>query len=59
MPHDGIWKEILNGDAKIYGGSGMGNMGGVDTTPVTWHGRPVSLNVTLPPLGALFFKSPG
>lgn len=52
-----FWQEILNGDAKEYGGSGMGNMGGVEGSQVPFHGRPYSLDLTLPPLSALFFKS--
>jgi len=59
VPREGHWMEVMNSDAPMYGGSGLGNMGGVDTAPVAWHGRPVSLNITLPPLGAVFFKSPG
>lgn len=58
MPRKGLWKEILNSDAKDYGGSGQGNLGGVETVPVPLHGRPCSVTVTLPPLGAVFFKSP-
>jgi 1,4-alpha-glucan branching enzyme len=57
VPREGWWRELLNSDAPLYGGSGMGNMGGLETVPLPWHGRPVSLNVTLPPLGAVFFKS--
>ncbi len=49
--------EILNSDAPLYGGSGQGNLGGVDTDPVAWHGHPQSLVVTLPPLAVVVFKS--
>ena len=56
VPLDGFWKEVLNSDAPLYGGSGQGNMGGVEAAPVAAHGRPFSLNVTLPPLGAVVFK---
>jgi 1,4-alpha-glucan branching enzyme len=55
----GYWREVLNSDAKEYGGSGHGNLGGVEATPVPHHGRPYSLNLTLPPLGAVFLKSEG
>jgi len=58
VPLNGFWTEILNSDAEMYGGSGQGNLGGLETVPIAWHGRPVSLNVTLPPLGVVFFKSP-
>ncbi len=56
VPEEGFWEEILNSDAPIYGGSGQGNMGGVEATPVSFHGLPCSLNLTLPPLGAVYFK---
>lgn len=59
VPRGGFWQEILNSDAREYGGSGHGNLGGVEATPVPWHGRFHSLNLTLPPLAALFFKSTG
>jgi len=58
-PRGGYWREFLNSDAKEYGGSGHGNLGGVEATPVPHHGRPYSLNLTLPPLGAVFLKSEG
>lgn len=56
VPRPGYWQEILNSDAKEYGGSGHGNMGGIETSPIPYHGRPCSLNLTLPPLGAIFLK---
>jgi 1,4-alpha-glucan branching enzyme len=56
-PRGGYWKEILNGDAADYNGSGMGNAGGVEASGAGIHGRPNSLTITLPPLAAVFFKS--
>jgi len=56
VPGGGFWREVLNGDAPLYGGSGQGNMGGVDATPLPLHGRAWSLNMTLPPLAALVFR---
>ncbi|HEX6963128.1 MAG TPA: 1,4-alpha-glucan branching protein GlgB [Lacipirellula sp.] len=56
-PRGGYWREILNSDASEHGGSGHGNMGGVEAAPVPQHGRMHSLNLTLPPLGAVFLKS--
>jgi len=53
---EGRWKEILNSDAPLYGGSGQGNEGCLETAPLPIHGRPFSLNMTLPPLGVLVFK---
>jgi 1,4-alpha-glucan branching enzyme len=52
----GFWKEVLNSDAAIYGGSGIGNLGGVSTTATSAHGRPQSLLLTLPPLSAVFLR---
>jgi len=57
VPRGGHWKEVLNSDAEIYGGSGQGNLGGVDAVSRAFHGRPFSLEVTLPPLSAVVFKS--
>jgi 1,4-alpha-glucan branching enzyme len=59
VPRGGFWKEVLNSDAGIYGGSGHGNFGGVEATPVPAHGKYHSLSLTLPPLGVLFLKSEG
>ena len=56
MPCGGDWKELLNSDATLYGGSGQGNIGGASASPVPMHGRPHSLNLTLPPLATLVFK---
>ena len=56
VPTDGYWKELLNSDASEYGGSGMGNMGGAEALSVSTHGRPYSLRLTLPPLGAVFLR---
>jgi 1,4-alpha-glucan branching enzyme len=56
LPAAGYWREILNTDAEAYGGSGMGNYGGRDADEKTWHGRPYSLEVVLPPLAAVYFK---
>ncbi|HJU62213.1 MAG TPA: 1,4-alpha-glucan branching protein GlgB [Candidatus Binatia bacterium] len=58
-PRGGYWQEILNSDASEYGGSNMGNLGGVETVPIPLHARPYSLTVTLPPLSVSFFKNPG
>ena len=56
VPAAGFWQEILNSDAEVYGGSGQGNLGGVETTPVGCHGHLQSISVTLPPLGMVVFK---
>jgi 1,4-alpha-glucan branching enzyme len=57
VPSGGYWRELLNSDGKEYGGSGMGNLGGVTAEEGPVHGRPYSLNLTLPPLSALFLKA--
>ncbi len=56
VPGGGAWHEVLNSDARDYGGSGQGNLGTLETTPVPFHGRSHSLNLVLPPLGVLFLK---
>ena len=53
---EGGWKEVLNSDAPLYGGSGQGNFGGLSAVPLPIHGRAFSLNMTLPPLGILVFR---
>jgi 1,4-alpha-glucan branching enzyme len=58
-PSGGFWQEILNSDAGDYGGSSMGNFGGVEAAPLPLHGRSHSLSLTLPSLAACFFRSPG
>jgi 1,4-alpha-glucan branching enzyme len=57
VPKSGLWREILNSDAHDYGGSGQGNFGSVEAETGTFHGRPYALNITLPPLAAVYFKS--
>jgi 1,4-alpha-glucan branching enzyme len=56
VPEGGLWEEMMNSDAALYGGSGQGNLGGVEATPVPSHGRPWSLNLVLPPLAMLLFR---
>ena len=56
IPMAGRWRELLNSDAPLYGGSGQGNLGGVEAVPVSMHGHMHSVTLTLPPLGALFLK---
>jgi len=56
VPAGGFWRELLNSDAKEYGGSGQGNLGGKEAVPIRAHGRPYSVSLTLPPLGVVFLK---
>jgi len=58
VPTGGFWREILNSDANAYGGSGHGNFGGIEASPVPASGRYHSLNATLPPLGIVVFRGP-
>jgi 1,4-alpha-glucan branching enzyme len=55
VPRSGHWMEVLNSDAPIYGGSGQGNFGGVETIPFPSHGHPYSVTITLPPLAVVLF----
>ena len=54
LPRGGRWREAVNTDSEFYGGSGVGNYGGVDAEDVPWHGQPHSAEVTLPPLGVVW-----
>lgn len=56
VPRGGLWKEKLNSDATLYGGSGHGNFGGLEAAPITAHGRYHSLSLSLPPLSIVLFK---
>jgi 1,4-alpha-glucan branching enzyme len=56
VPQAGFYAEILNTDAAPYGGSNVGNLGGVHAEPVPHMGRPFSIPLTLPPLATLFLK---
>ena len=56
VPRGGYYRELLNSDSDLYGGSNMGNGGGVQADPIPWHDQPSSLLVTLPPLSVVFFK---
>ncbi len=55
----GRWVELLNTDAQALGGSGMGNLGGVEAGPIAAHGRAQSLNLVLPPLAVLILAPAG
>jgi 1,4-alpha-glucan branching enzyme len=54
MPHAGRWVEALNTDSTYYGGSDVGNLGGIEAEEVGWHDQPYSAEVTLPPLSTLW-----
>jgi 1,4-alpha-glucan branching enzyme len=54
MPVCCRWRELVNTDSAFYGGSGIGNLGGVEAEPVPWHDQPFSATLTLPPIGAVW-----
>jgi 1,4-alpha-glucan branching enzyme len=56
VPVAGAYRELLNTDAACYGGSDLGNAGGVVSQPIAWHGQPCSIVLTLPPLAVLVLK---
>ena len=58
LPAPGWYREILNTDAQCYGGSGVGNGGGVAAQALPWMGLPCSARVTLPPLGGVLLVAP-
>jgi 1,4-alpha-glucan branching enzyme len=53
VPRAGRWREVLCSDAAIYGGSGVGNLGGVDAADEPWQGRAASMSIAIPPLGCV------
>jgi 1,4-alpha-glucan branching enzyme len=54
LPRPGRWTELVNTDSAFYGGSDVGNLGGVQAEPMGWHDQPFSAQLTLPPLGAVW-----
>ena len=56
VPGAGSWTEVLNTDAAAYGGSNVGNLGGLQADAVEWQGRTHSIVVNLPPLAVIAFK---
>jgi 1,4-alpha-glucan branching enzyme len=59
LPHAGVWREILNSDATMYGGSGLGNFGKIDAAQIPSHGYSASAAITVPPLSAVYFEYAG
>jgi len=58
VPRPGHWREVLDTDASPYGGSGLGNGGGVTAEALPMHGEGQSLSLTLPPLATIVLQSP-
>ncbi|MDP1877440.1 MAG: 1,4-alpha-glucan branching protein GlgB [Actinomycetota bacterium] len=59
LPRAGTWTEVLNTDAREYGGSGMGNFGAIEAVESPWHGRPASAQIILPPMSTSYFRFEG
>jgi 1,4-alpha-glucan branching enzyme len=56
LPRAGTWREVLNSDATVYNGSGIGNFGFVEAAERPWHGRPASAELVLPPTSAVWLE---
>ncbi|HEY2959782.1 MAG TPA: 1,4-alpha-glucan branching protein GlgB [Actinomycetota bacterium] len=56
LPHTGAWREVLNTDAGVYGGSNVGNLGLVESELIAWDSQPASAQVTMPPLATVWFE---
>ncbi len=56
VPRPGYYRELLNTDSSVYGGSNLGNAGGLHSQDVPSHGLPISLSLTLPPLSVLYLR---
>ncbi len=56
LPAAGTWREVLNTDAELYAGSGVGNLGAVEAATDSWHGRPASATLTVPPLATVWLQ---
>jgi 1,4-alpha-glucan branching enzyme len=56
VPAPGFYRELLNSDSEAYGGSNMGNKGGLPADAIPWQGQPYSILMTLPPLAVVYFK---
>ncbi len=56
LPASGTWVEVLNSDSEHYGGSNVGNLGGLVAEELAWHGQPASVSLTLPPLSTVILR---
>jgi 1,4-alpha-glucan branching enzyme len=54
LPRPGRWRELLNTDSTFYGGSDVGNLGGIDASGPAWHDQPQSAELRLPPLAVVW-----
>ncbi len=58
VPDPGVYREILNTDSELWGGSNLGNGGYVGSQPISYNHHYHSLSITLPPLAVVVFESP-
>ena len=56
LPRPGRWREVINTDSELYGGSGVGNLGEVHAEDIPWHGFDFSASLRIPPLGAVWLR---
>ncbi len=56
VPRAGLYRELFNTDSELFGGANIGNAGAVMAEEIPFHGRPASINVTIPPLAVVAFK---
>jgi len=56
VPETAFYEEVLNSDSDFYGGANIGNQGGIQAEAIPWSGRQASIEITLPPLSAVYFK---
>ncbi|MEO6578559.1 MAG: alpha amylase C-terminal domain-containing protein, partial [Candidatus Limnocylindria bacterium] len=56
LPRAGRWIEAINSDSEHYGGSNLGNLGGIEAHAESWHGQPASGTISLPPLSGLILR---
>jgi 1,4-alpha-glucan branching enzyme len=59
LPRGGRWREAVNTDAEVYGGSGVGNFGGFEADGEGWHGMTASAEISVPPLGTIWLRHEG
>ena len=59
LPRAGAWREVINTDSELYGGSGVGNLGKVHAEELPWHGLNASVSLRVPPLGAVWLRPEG
>jgi 1,4-alpha-glucan branching enzyme len=59
LPHAGQWDEVLNSDAEVYSGSGVGNLGAVEAVEEPWHAQRASTTLRVPPLGTVWLRYAG